>query len=383
MSDIVLCDVNSCTQCQSCVQSCPKACITMTEARDGFYVPQIDTASCIGCGICLKACHVISDNVSYNGPLKTYACWTSSKSDREKSSSGGAFSIIARKILSMGGVVFGAYMNNGLQVRHIWIDKEDDLYKLQGSKYVQSSLSDTYSEVHKFLLEKVPVLFTGTPCQISGLLSFLRKPYDDLYTCDIICHGVPSQKSFDTYIDKIGIREICTEVGFRYTKGWGYQLTYTDSLSNNKKILWPPKAYYLKAFSDGLMTSEACYSCRYSRVERVSDVTLADFWGIGAMEPFDYPTRQGVSLLLVNRERIIPLLNDCQNLMKVERQLQEAINGNYNLTHATQRPEGRDSYYMDSQRMSVRKLTEKYAITASCKDYLRIIKQVVFSWIYR
>ena len=383
MSDIVLCDVNTCTQCLSCVQSCPKACITMTEAKDGFYIPEIDTARCVKCGVCVKACHVISDKVSYNRPLKTYACWTSSTSDREKSSSGGVFSVLARKILSRGGVVFGAYMNEELQVRHIWIDNEDDLYKLQGSKYIQSSLSDTYCEVRKFLSDGVPVLFTGTPCQISGLLCFLRKAYDNLYTCDIICHGVPSQKAFDTYIDKIGIRDVSTDVSFRYTKGWGYQLAYTNSLSNTKKILWPPKAYYLKAFSDGLMTSEACYSCQYSRVERVSDITIADFWGIGKMEPFDYPTRQGVSLLLVNRDRIIPVLDDCQDLMKVERQLQEAIIGNYNLTQATQRPGGRDSYYMDSQSMSVRKLTKKYAITASCKDYLRIIKQVIFSWIYR
>ena len=383
MPDIILCNVNSCTQCQACVQACPKACITMVEAKDGFSVPYIDTARCINCGICMKACHVISDARSYNRPLKTYACWTASKYDREKSSSGGAFSILARNILSMGGVVFGAYMNKELQVHHIWIDNVDDLYKLQGSKYVQSCLNNTYRDVRKFLLEGKPVLFTGTPCQVSGLLCFLRKSYENLYTCDIICHGVPSQKSFDTYTNKIGIRENSSDVSFRYTKGWGFQMAYVDSRSHKRKILSPYKAYYFRAFNAGLMTSEACYSCLYSRVERVSDVTIADYWGIGRMGSFDYPIQRGISLLLVNRGRIEPLLNESKDLMKVERPLQEAINGNYNLTHPTQRPEGRDSYYMDAQNLSIKELIKKYSIVASCKDYLRIVKQVVFSCIRR
>lgn len=167
----------TCTQCMACVNSCPKGCIKMVDAGQGFTIPQIDKLNCVECGSCMRSCHQIEKNLERTTPAKTLACWTKVMSDRKKSSSGGAFSALARKVLSQNGVVFGAAMSKDLKVHHIGITRIEDLPRLQGSKYVQSYLGDTFVQVRNHLKAGLWVLFTGTPCQIGGLLTFLRKKY--------------------------------------------------------------------------------------------------------------------------------------------------------------------------------------------------------------
>lgn len=383
MNKIELCDITQCTQCHACVNACPKNCISMQEAKDGFYLPVIDRDSCVECGACMKVCHQMTENPKYHTPLKTYACWTKNVADRKRSSSGGAFSVLARKILSEGGIVYGASMCEDLKVRHISIETVDEMCRLQGSKYLQSYLGDIYKDVRTKLRDGRKILFTGTPCQIGGLLTYLRWDYENLLTCDVVCHGVPSQKAFDVYIDKIGIREKCNNFNFRFTEGWGFQLSRQlvapTKDGDSKKIISPPNAYYLRAFTKGLMFSEACYECKYARPERVSDVTLADYWGLGTMRPFNHPTHKGVSLLLVNTEKALTVLNECSDLFYEERPLEEAVKGNHNLSHTSSRPDGRDSYFEDSQKMSISELSKKYDIKDCFRDYLRLLKQKINS----
>lgn len=374
MNNIELCKYDVCTQCYACLTTCPKDCILMIEAKEGFVVPNIDRERCVECGACVKACHQLNKEVIYQKPIKTYACWTKNLSDREKSSSGGAFSVVARKILKENGIVYGATMGEDLQVRHIGVEKMEDIILLQGSKYLQSYLGEIYKQVKKELNSGRKVLFTGTPCQVAGLLSFLPKSYNNLFTCDLVCHGVPSQKAFDVYIDKIGIKGKCKEFNFRFTKGWGFQL------STDKGVLSPKKSYYLRAFNRGLMFSEACYSCAYAKPERVSDITLADYWGLGLIKPFNHPTHKGISCLLVNNEKALNLLNDCPELEFEERPFEEAVEGNHNLSHVSSKPKGRDTYYEDSQTMSIKDLCSKYNIGACTRDYLRLLKQFVNSF---
>lgn len=307
MTKIRLCSFDQCTQCHACKSACAKGCITFVESNAGFHIPQIDLNNCVECGACMKVCHKLSPIVEYRKPVQTLACWTKKQRDREHSSSGGAFSVIAKSVLDAGGVVFGASMCEDLKVRHISIEKKEDIVLLQGSKYVQSYLGDTYKKVKETLRNGRKVLFTGTPCQVAGLLTYLHRPYGNLLTCDVVCHGVPSQKAFDIYIDKIGIRDKARNFNFRFTKGWGFQLSMqltSNKYGDSKRILIPPKnAYYLRAFTSGLMFSEACYSCSYAQLRRVSDFTLADYWGLGMMKPFNHPTHKGVSLVLVNNEK--------------------------------------------------------------------------------
>lgn len=356
----------------------------MVDAQDGFVVPKIDNHRCVECGMCMKACHRLNPIVTFQKPIHTFACWTKDIIDRERSSSGGAFSVIAKKIINQGGVVFGASMCENLQVKHIGIERVEDICKLQGSKYLQSYIGETYKNVRNELNIGRKVLFSGTPCQVAGLLTFLHKPYDNLYTCDVVCHGVPSQGAFDAYIEKIGLKGKCRDFRFRFTKGWGFQLS-TQLISPigrrfQYKLISPKNAYYLRAFTKGLMFSESCYSCAYARPERISDTTLADYWGVGAMKPFNHPTYKGISCLLVNNERALSLIKECGDLEYEERSLEEAIAGNHNLSHVSDRPNGRDTYYADSLVMPVRALSVKYGIEAKIRDYLRILKQYINSF---
>lgn len=355
----------------------------MVEKDAGFKIPIIDHSICIECGACMRACHVITSVVERSVPISNYACWTINCIDRSNSSSGGAFSVLARKCISQGGVVFGATMNEDLQVKHISIDKEQDLILLQGSKYVQSYTGDIYKTVKKELLSGRKVLFSGTPCQVAALQTFLHKRYENLITCDLVCHGVPSQKAFDNFIDKIGIRDHTNNFNFRFTEGWGFRLSRQDtalsvSAYSKKKVIYPSKAYYLRAFTKGLMFSEACYNCQYSNIRRVSDFTLADYWGLGAKIPFQYTTKKGVSCLLVNSQQGLEYLKSCTDLELVQRPLEEAIEGNHNLSHCSTRPQGRNTYYTDALKLNRKELSSKYGINSSLRDYLRLIKQNLF-----
>ena len=389
MNKIQLCDQYKCTQCMACVNTCPRGCITMIDAGEGFAVPKIDQNKCIFCRACIKVCHRIEPKLETQTPLKTLACWTKNDNDRKKSSSGGVFSVLARKVLAEGGVVFGATMDDQLQVKHICIDSVDDIFKLQGSKYVQSFLGDTYKQVHELLKQERVVLFTGTPCQVGGLLTFLRKKYDSLITCDMVCHGVPSQKAFDIFCERTQLKGRCQGVSFRFTVGWGYQLAYelvvptqavnTDSTHVVRKVISPRKTWYMRAFNKGLMFNEACFNCTYTTPERVSDFTMADFWGLGTLSPFHHPTYRGVSMLLVNNQKAIDFLKGCSELFYEERTLEEAIKGNHNLSHNSNRPVGRDHFIADMQNMDIRKLVAKYGIKESFRDYLRLLKQWINS----
>lgn len=389
MNNIRLCDQTKCTQCMACVNACPKGCITMVDAGEGFCIPQIDRDACAECGACMHACHRIEPHIEFNQPLHTLACWTKNDSDRKKSSSGGAFSVLARKVLSIGGVVFGATMDKDLKVRHICIDKDDDIYLLQGSKYVQSYLGDTYKQVREYLKADRQVLFTGTPCQVGGLLTFLRKKNDNLITVDMVCHGVPSQRAFDVFCERTHIKGNCDGVSFRFTEGWGFQLARelvapTKAADSNsahvvRKPINPKNAWYMRAFNKSLMFNEACYQCAYTHPQRVSDFTMADYWGLGIHAPFNHPTIKGVSMLLVNNDRAWGFLQDCNDLFYEERTLAEAIEGNHNLSHNSSRPKGRDTFIADMEVMKQTELMKKYGIMASPRDYLRLLKQWINS----
>lgn len=382
MNKIKLCE-KSCTQCYACKAVCPKYCIEFRDYEAGFRIPSIDRDRCIECGACMKACHIISPHAEPRLPLKTFACWTKNITDRSNSSSGGAFSVLARRVLSLGGVVYGATMTPDLEVRHIAVTKQEDLILLQGSKYVQSYIEGIYQDVKTRLCMAEMVLFSGTPCQIAGLKTFLKRDYENLLTCDVVCHGVPSQTEFNVYIDKIKIRAKSKCISFRFTEGWGYRLSrqaVAPSLGRGfrKKTISPVKAYYMRAFTKGLMFSEACYNCRYTHPERVSDFTLADYWGLGDRIPFEYPTQKGISCMLVNSLKGLDFINSCKELERVERPLDEAIEGNHNLSHVSGRPKGRDTYFDDSITMNIRELSAKYNIKATMRDYLRILKQDLF-----
>lgn len=383
MNKINLCGIGTCTQCYACASVCPKNCIRLVEEKDGFSVPVIDTNQCVECGACVKSCHQLSVFCREpQNPLRTYAAWSLKDNVRRKSSSGGVFSVLAERILEAGGLVFGAVMDNQLQVCHQKAETVQEMALMRGSKYLQSNIEGVYKHIKKGLIAGRKVMMVGTPCQIAGLYAFLKHDYDNLITCDLVCHGVPSQKAFDIYCNRIGVRkEGVVEVGFRYTKGWGLQMTTRKHQAEaaNADYEWknisPQNSYYLRAFNKGLMFNEACYTCKYARPERIGDFTLADFWGIGQAKPFDHPTKKGVSLLLVNNDKAADFLSQCNELFLEERDYSEAVAGNYNLCNVSGRPQGRDFYFEDSRDLSIKCIISKYQLQPSWKDYLRPLKR--------
>ena len=191
---------SKCSGCHACYNICPKNAINMQVDENGFKIPIVDKSKCVNCGMCDRACPIINKNIIDNEP-KVYVCYNKNENIRYKSSSGGIFTLIAREILQRKGIVFGAAFNEDFSVSHMYIDDIEKLDMLRRSKYVQSSINDTYRQAKEFLEAGRFVLFTGTPCQIEGLLAYLGKQYNKLYTQDIVCHGVPSQKVWRKYLD--------------------------------------------------------------------------------------------------------------------------------------------------------------------------------------
>ena len=187
-----------CTGCHSCYNVCPKKCIDMKFDEEGFLYPSIDSSKCVECGLCEKVCPIIHTIEIENEPIAV-GCYNKDEKIRMDSSSGGIFTLLSELVIQYGGVVFGAEFDENYNVRHSYVDNIEDLYKFRGSKYVQSTIGNSYYNAKQFLEQGRQVLFSGTPCQITGLKRYLQKDYDNLICQDIVCHGVPSTNVWEHY----------------------------------------------------------------------------------------------------------------------------------------------------------------------------------------
>lgn len=332
---IEICDENQCTGCAACANRCPKQCIEMQPDLHGFIHPKINDAECINCELCIRTCPA---NIQMEGhiPNKAFAAWSLSTEDRNSSTSGGAASVFGQYIINNGGIVYGAAVCNGKEVNHIRVSKQNELYRLKGSKYVQSSINDCYKAVKEDLKSDKRVLFTGTPCQIAGLRQFLSKEYENLITVDIICHGVPSLSLLHDHIKgRCDISKV-SNITFREKDG------FTMNVMENSKTVYRksfPYDSYMNGFMYALFYRPSCYKCHYACPSRISDVTIGDFWGLGAFSEVKY-SKDKVSVILTNTEKGEQLLASCSNkLFLEERPVEEAINGNTQLQHPSTKHE--------------------------------------------
>lgn len=323
-----VCDYSKCTGCFACVNICPVNAIEMSPGKIGHIYPNI-SEKCIECKKCVKTCPV-NTNVELQHPKKVFAFWVKDKKEHQTSSSGGAAACFTNYILDSDGVVYGcASLPYGL-IEYIRINKKEDAYKLKGSKYVHSHINDTFRSIKSDLQEGKKVLFIGLPCQVAGLKNYLGKEVDKLYTIDLICHGVPSQQLLFEYIQSLGIeRSTVDMITFRETKDYYLTIKSSDKILYRKNEC---KDLYYMAFNDNLCFRDSCFTCRYSVPERVGDLTIGDFWGLGKKEPFHYNTQGHVSVVLMNNSKGQYLLDKCIDVYEaVERTLDEAISGNHNL----------------------------------------------------
>ena len=358
-------DYEKCTGCGACVQRCPKRCISWTQREFGFRYPQIDKDACVNCGQCEKVCP-IDKALEVSAEQKAYAAVHKDDEVLAKSTSGGAFTAIADAVFAQGGIVYGAAMLDGMQVKHIRTSGKDDFEGLRSSKYLQSDTGTTYQMVEQDLKQGKTVLYSGTPCQIDGLKNFLEKDYENLYTVDIVCHGVGSQAYFDKYMDFARERYgKIKALRFRSKEyaGWscgGGVVVVVDPSDCLKKIPYRDfDNYYYSYFLSGDIYRKSCYSCKYANTNRVGDFTLGDYWGVEALN-LPLQTENGCSLLLVNNQHAMQLLDEIESLDRVETTVEQAAHCNKQLNAPSKLMDSRQNRIGEYESMSGQQIQKEY-----------------------
>ena len=378
MIDIV--QKKSCTGCNACASSCPKSCIEMKEDDEGFWYPSINQSECISCNLCEKVCPIIQRWNNNERETKAFAAINLDQVVRLESSSGGIFSLMAEEIINQGGVVFGAsFSDDYKRVNHICVDSLDDLYKLRGSKYIQSYIGNEYKIVKKYLELGRMVLFTGTPCQIAGLYNYLQKSYQNLYTQDIICHGVPSPMVWENYVEnRENLAGSNTKNVFLRNKENGWKsFSVLFEFSNATKYLKDKQQdSFMGAFLSDLCLRPSCYNCSFKTSEREADITLADFWGIQVVFP-EMDDDKGTSLVLVRSSKGNELINKISDKMKYQEvNFDEACRFNPAFFSSSKINKKREDFLKDINSHSFDKIVKKYTKIPIRKKLFRIIKKI-------
>lgn len=362
-----------CCGCSACVHICPKHSISFQEDKEGFLYPKVDLETCIDCGLCEKVCPIINQD-SEREPQKVYAAKNNDETIRLKSSSGGVFTLLAEKIIKDGGVVFGARFNENWEVVHDYTDTIEGLEQFRGSKYVQSTVGESFKQAETFLKAGRKVMFTGTPCQIAGLRKFLRKDYKNLLTVDFVCHGVPSPLVWRLYlkeeINRYG-KEITAveDINFRdkYT-GWK---TYSLSIKLSGNIVSSTMFTddnYMRAFLSNLSLRPSCYSCPAKAGKSGADITIGDFWGIENVLP-ELDDDIGISVLVNYNEIKCPSIISELYLHAVS--YPEILVSNPCLEKSVNKPVNRDFFFSQLMRKGFNCAVNK---TCSTKFINRLIR---------
>lgn len=373
---------HNCCGCESCIQVCPKNCINLNPDKEGFLYPTVETSLCVKCGLCEKVCPVINIQ-EINLPKEIWAAQNNDAAERRESSSGGVTSMLARKIIEDGGVVFGVIINEKCEVVHTYAETQEELIAFRGSKYVQSRVGHSFKQVKEFLHVGRKVLFVGTPCQVSGLKLFLRKDYPNLYTIDFICHGVPSPGIFKWYLQEklnkyagnpipsarsynpqMGIQIPngikIKDIRFRDKKeGWkkySFVLSFTQNYDNGKSKIVTitenvTKNAFLKGFCTDLYLRPSCHQCPTRGFRSGSDLTLADFWGQEVIFP-DFDNDTGVSSVIIKNEKGLRLFHSISDIKKERRTIEEVLTYNPSLLYSKSESYKRRKFWKNIDKYS-------------------------------
>ena len=368
---------SNCCGCQACYNKCPKNAIEMLEDEKGFKYPQVNKEKCINCGLCEKVCPIINNKKIENTP-KAYACINKDEEIRIQSTSGGIFTLLATAIINKGGVVFGASFNDEFGVYHTYSETIEDLAKFRSSKYLQSDIGLSYRKAKEFLDEGRYVLFTGTPCQIEGFKSFLGKEYEKLYLQDIICHGVPSPLIWKMYKEyrENKFNSKLSKMSFRSKKeeGWGRYHVDMEFENNDKYSINHNNDVYMKVFLKHLALRESCTDCKFKKNNRLSDVTLADFWGIKNVAA-DMNDEKGTSLVIVNSKKGQELMDEISDLMICkEVSLEKAISGNPSFNTVSKANANSDRFFEEVNSRNFDEVVNKYVPKEN--TLIKIIKKI-------
>lgn len=367
-----------CCGCRNCENICPKHAIKMVEDEEGFLYPVVDKEKCVNCGLCRKVCPWLNEikNKESFAPI-CYAVKNKDKNVQKISSSGGAFGVFANAILEQDGYVCASIMNDNFIVSHTITNNKKDLIKMYGSKYVTSDLKNNFLIIRKLLNENKKVLFCGVPCQVNALLNFLPQKYDNLYTLEIICHGVPSQKLFSKYIDYIEKKNNCKVIKYEFRNKkaayWGTFKALATIEKNGKVYEKKLNADFDKYYNNFLESNcyrESCYVCKYAKKERNTDITIGDFWGIEHIKS-NFIDKNGVSEIIVNTPKGNDLFEKVKNMIDYENiNYSDIIKYNGQLESPSKRMPKRDKFY---ENISKDDYFSKIKVNKNIKTYFKML----------
>lgn len=377
-----------CTGCKACGWACPKGAISFEKDSLGSEYPVIDSTQCIDCGKCVKTCPVEKDLFREN--IAAFAAVNKKTDQLLRSASGGVFAAIADQVLTRSGVVYGAAMSQDaqqiLRVSHIRVDQPQQLHRLQGSKYVQSDMDGIYTRIRQDLRDGREVLFCGTPCQTAAVRSVFGEA-DNLLLVDIICHGVPSQQLFSDYLKVLQQKHRGASIeNFHFRSkesGWGLcaQLetrTASGDLKNSR-IPCTISSYYMM-FLHCEIYRDSCYSCRYARQERVSDLTLGDYWGVEKIQDVYQTLRKnqvditrGVSCVIASTRKGLTYLEEA-NLMLIPSDYESMARENVQLTHPSPCPAGREEICRTYEQAGYKALDKRHDHSLGTRKYLVLLR---------
>lgn len=366
----------NCCGCSACKNICPKHCITMVEDELGFLYPEINEQSCIHCGLCQKVCKFVHEKKK-NESVLVYASKNKNQNTHERSSSGGLFIPFSDTILNQNGIVYGAQFDSDFRVIHGRADNESKRNQFVGSKYVQSDMGTIFTQVEEDLKENRKVLFTGTACQVHGLLSYLEQrkcKMEQLFTIDIICHGVPSPKMWKEFLQDMQKEQKIKQITFTCkdikNELKGFKCTYANG---NEVLKGFYQTSYGKLFLNNYNLRESCFQCRYASVSnRYADITLGDFWGLEKSMP-DFVDSKGISLVLVHTEKGRKLFEQIESEVEYrESNMLDCLQPN--LKEPSRSPENR-TLFINKYIKSGYSNAYHYVFPESLKDKLRKIKR--------
>lgn len=381
-----------CCGCEACQSVCPTNAISMKEDDNGFLYPAVDKQKCVECNACSKVCPIknADNNLS---PIAVYAAVNKNREQLMKSSSGGVFSSIASETLNKNWFVCGAAYNWGengnIGVKHKIINKTDDLIDLQGSKYVQSSMTGIYKQIRQRLKENQMVLFSGTPCQVAAVKKYVGKYDKNLFTIDIICHGVPSQKMLNEYLETaFGKRkhDLCSFTFRDKYSGWGMvalaKFKTKQGKLSKKRIAGDNSSYY-SMFLKSKIYRESCYDCPFANEHRAGDLTIGDYWGIKLFHPDllkteDFNESNGISCVLVNTAKGEELLEKFGGGLKiVPSEFEYVKQENHQLKHPSEKPDEYNELMQEINQNGFRNLEKNKRKSLGLKYWVNNLKAVI------
>lgn len=343
-------DKKDCCGCWACKNVCPVQCISMPEDAEGFRYPTVDKDKCINCHLCEKVCPII--HAEADKPNEKQRAYLLQHNDKEvllQSASGGAFTAIASWVIRHGGVVFGAAYDKDFQVVHQYVETEKDLQKFRNSKYVQSYTGDALKQVKDFLKQGRMVCYSGTPCQLEGLLRYLRKPYDNLITIDVMCHSITSPKIFRMYVAEMKKKygDDLSNIMFRDKSPYGYEYSQMSVYKGGKQVYREgvDTDAYLRSFFSDVNVRPSCYDCKFKKQHHLTDFSIWDCFDVYKFSS-KLDNDKGVTRILANTEKAQLILKEIQEDTTImEIPVDEAVSGVHEMLHSVKMSPRRERFF--------------------------------------